>query len=147
MDPPQSRSAFVTKAPPDPRQPVSQNFGYPGSPSTGAPSTFRPNQPYSTYNTNSDPPPIRSPPHVDAQAQRQAFPFPQVSSQPPSVYPHTSGTRRFEPVNKFDDRRVPLGQDPQAPYNETVKRHLDVFDAELALNEVRLLVPRLNGLY
>ncbi|EXJ75955.1 uncharacterized protein A1O5_00463 [Cladophialophora psammophila CBS 110553] len=120
---------------PDPRQPVSQAFGYPGSPtSQQQPSNFRSSSLANTTftNHNEPAPPARSPqpyeppPRQQQQQQQQAFPpfgNPSSSNAPSStneVFQFTAGSK---PAN-------------EAQYNEAVKRHLESFDAEIGLNEI-----------
>lgn len=70
------------------------------------------------------------------ETTRPGYPFPDYTAAPAVSTPHTSNAFRFEPPNKQDAARNPFVKPDPVPYNETVKRHLDVYDAEVALNEV-----------
>ncbi|KIW80489.1 hypothetical protein Z517_07105 [Fonsecaea pedrosoi CBS 271.37] len=112
---------------PDPRQSVSQTFGYPGSPSSQQQSNFRSTALANTTFTNhNETAPSRSPQTYEPTRQPQPFaPFNNPASANAStsindVYQFTAGSK---PVN-------------EVPFNEAVKRHLEVFDVELGLNEI-----------
>ena len=121
----------------DPRQAVSQHFGYPGSPRTQQASTFRSssllNTSFTHANDNNIP---RSPKPFEAAAPQPPHPsFPQYNTQPTAdPYHFSAGTRGDESPRTF----TKPGSDAQ--YSDTVKRHLEVFDAEIGLNEVRMPV-------
>lgn len=70
------------------------------------------------------------------ESARPGYPFPDFPNNAPVGTPPTSNSFRFEPLNKPDGQRNPFVKPDPIPYNETVKRHLDVYDAEVALNEV-----------
>lgn len=67
---------------------------------------------------------------------RPGYPFPDYPAAPSAGTPQTANNFRFEPLSKPDGQRNPFAKPDPLPYNETVKRHLDVYDAEVALNEV-----------
>ena len=136
-----STSTYSSVSGPDPRQPVSQHFGYPGSPSAQPQSSCRSSALANTSFTNhNEPSQARSPkPYETSMSQLS---YPQYSSST-SNYPQTSEPFQFSAAPKPEDRPgsfVKLMNDAQ--YSETVKRHLEVFDAELGLNEVSLLPVR-----
>ncbi|KAF7507385.1 hypothetical protein GJ744_010702 [Endocarpon pusillum] len=59
------------------------------------------------------------------------------SNPPPSTYPSAPDYSRFNPAFKFDDRKQSIPRShPSQPYSDSIKRHLDIFDFEMALNEV-----------
>lgn len=69
---------------------------------------------------------------------RSPYAYSAPSSNPPSsTYPSAPDYSRFNPAFKFDDKKpsVPRSH-PVQPYSDSVKRHLDIFDVELALNDV-----------
>ncbi|KIW30150.1 uncharacterized protein PV07_05919 [Cladophialophora immunda] len=113
---------------PDPRQPVSQAFGYPGSPSSQQqPSNFRSSSlANTTFTSHNETAPTRSPQTYEPPRQQPAFP--QFSNPPSSNAPTTTN----EPF------QFTAGSKParEVQYNETIKRHLDVFDLEIGLNEI-----------
>ena len=80
---------------------------------------------------------FRSPYSTDAS--RPGYPFPDYHAQQTSLPPTSSNAYSFEQHPKIDESRTQFVKPEQRSYNETVKRHLDVYDAELALSEVRLL--------
>lgn len=75
----------------------------------------------------------------NAEPARPGYPFsdPHVSHAPSTPLASTAFT--FEHHGKNEEVRNPFAKPEHIPYGETVKRHLDVFDAALALNEVRIL--------
>ena len=121
----QSKPAF-TPISQESRPPVSQSFAHPASPRS-APSVFRPN-----FNSHNESAPPHSPVHPEHS--RQSYSFPSLSNQGPSGY--TSEPYRFSSNSKYQDQRPPFPRGPDMSYGDTVKRHLDVFDAELGLNDV-----------
>ena len=72
---------------------------------------------------------------------RPGYPFPDYPAAPSAGTPQTANNFRFEPLSKPDGQRNPFAKPDPLPYNETVKRHLDVYDAEVALNEVPKIYP------
>ena len=121
-----SKSSFTVVSSQDSRQPAPQNIPQPSSPRPGAPPLFQ-----SKYDAQTESAPPRSPIHPDHN--RQPYSFPSLTTQPSASYPRepyqfTGGSKYREPT--------PFAQGPDASYGEAVKRHLDVFDAELGLNEV-----------
>lgn len=78
--------------------------------------------------------PFRS--SFSTESARPGYPFPDFPSNTAINTPPTSNNFRFEPLNKPDVQRNPFVKPDPIPYNETVKRHLDVYDAEVALNEI-----------
>lgn len=124
----------------DPRQPVSQHFGYPGSPRSHAPPAFRSSSLTNTSFTNhNEHAPATSPQAYESA--KQAYPFPQLNNPAPSNIPPPHEPVQFGADAKNDLQRTPYPRAEDAQFSETVKRHLDVFDAELGFNEVRLSHP------
>lgn len=78
--------------------------------------------------------PFRS--SFSTETARPGYPFPDFSAAASAGTPPITNNFRFEPLNKSDGQRNPFIKPDPLPYNETVKRHLDVYDAEVALNEV-----------
>ncbi|OAP62147.1 hypothetical protein AYL99_04350 [Fonsecaea erecta] len=115
----------------DPRQSVSQAFGYPGSPtSSQQPSNFRSaSLANTTFTNNNEAAPARSPQAYEPLRQQQAVPQFGVPTT------STAGTTASE---TFHFSQFTAGSKPtlEVQYNEAVKRHLEVFDAELGLNEI-----------
>lgn len=112
--------------------PSSQPFS--SSPRVG-PTTHRPSDgSFSSVNRRRESSTVTSPYSTEPTARATPFPeyAPHSSSQPATTNPFT-----FEPSIKFDDTRNPFARvQPPATYGDTVKRHLDHFDAEVALSEV-----------
>ena len=125
-EPQQTKPAF-TPVSQESRPPASQSYAQPSSPRSVAPSTFRPA--FSAVNESAAP---HSPVHPEQP--RQSYSFPSLSNQPPTGY--TSEPYHFSSSSKYQDQRTPFPRGPDLSYGDTVKRHLDVFDAELGLNEV-----------
>lgn len=73
------------------------------------------------------------------QSARPGYPFPDYHTQQNPLPPPSLNAFSFEHQTKIDEPRTPFVKPESRPYNETVKRHLDVYDAELALNDVRCL--------
>ena len=82
-------------------------------------------------------PPFRS--SFSTETARPGYPFPDYPSAPSATTPQSS-TFTFEHHKQTDDTRNPFVKPDPLPYNETVKRHLDIYDAEVALNEVSIFV-------
>lgn len=78
-------------------------------------------------------------PSYATEATRPGYPFPDYYAQQPSLPSPSIDAFNFEHHAKIDEPRNLFVKPEPRPYNETVKRHLDVYDAELALNEVILL--------
>jgi hypothetical protein len=96
-----------------------------------APNSYNHSPHSNTYHPTDDAstrfPPYRSP---------YAYSAP-PSNPPPSAYPSAPDYSRFNPAFKFDDKKSAIPRShPVQPYSDSVKRHLDIFDVELALNEV-----------
>lgn len=72
---------------------------------------------------------------------RPGYPFSDHHVSHPPATPLPSAPFTFEHHGKTEEGRNPFAKPEQVSYGETVKRHLDVFDAGLALNEVS--IPRL----
>jgi hypothetical protein len=98
----------------------------PSSPRSGGTSSFRPHFP-----TPSESAPSHSPLHPERP--QQPYTFSSLSTVPP--HGHTSEPHHFSSGSKYD-HRPPLSRSAEASYGETVKRHLDVYDAEIGFNEV-----------
>lgn len=118
-------------APPDTRQPPPTSTI--GSPTPTSASHHRPSGPLSATTPQLDPP--RS--SYSTDSTRPGYPFPDYPPLHGSVVPPSSSSFHFEHHGKVDDSRNPFVKPDSVPYKETVKRHLDIYDAELALNEVR----------
>lgn len=88
--------------------------------------------PVSNYSHPSNTSPSRCPPYQTPN------PLSTVSSEPPSsTFPPAPDYSRFNPAFKFDDRKQSIPRShPSQPYSDSVKRHLDIFDIDMALNEV-----------
>jgi hypothetical protein len=84
------------------------------------------------HNASSNPSPNRFPPY------KSPYTFSASSSNPPSsTFPPVPDYSRFNPAFKFDERKPSIPRShPVQPYSDSVKRHLDIFDIEMALNEV-----------
>lgn len=98
-------------------------------------SSFRP-----PFPPNSEANAAHSPLHPDRP--QHAYPFPSFSNLPP--HGHTSEPHHFSSGSKYSDQRPSLSRPPDVSYGETVKRHLDVYDAEIGLNEVGYLLCLLD---
>ena len=127
-----SKPSFSSAPTAESRPVAPQTPAQPSSPRSVAPSTFRP-----SFNAQSETSVPRSPLH--GEQPRQPYSFPSLSTVPPSGY--TSEPYHFSSGSKFQDSRPQFPRGSELSYGETVKRHLDVFDAELGLNEVRWLHP------
>jgi hypothetical protein len=88
--------------------------------------------PHSNNYHSSDDTTARFPPY------RSPYAYSAPSSNPPtSTYPSAPDYSRFNPAFKFDEKKPPIPRShPVQPYSDSVKRHLDIFDVEMALNEV-----------
>ena len=66
------------------------------------------------------------------------YSYPTEPPNPPSAaFQPAPDYSRFNPAFKFDERKPSIPRShPVQPYSDSVKRHLDIFDIELALNEV-----------
>ena len=75
-------------------------------------------------------------------AYTSSYTYSTGSSNPPSsTFPSGPDYSRFNPAFKFDDRKQSIPRShPVQPYSDSVKRHLDIFDIEMALNEVRISI-------
>ena len=59
------------------------------------------------------------------------------SNPPSSTFQPVPDYSRFNPAFKFGERKPSIPRShPVQPYSDSVKRHLDIFDVEVALNEV-----------
>lgn len=131
------KSAPVDKPPiassTDPRQPVSQHFGYPGSPpSQPPPPAFRSSSLANTsFSNHNDHLPATSPRSYDAP--KPPYSLPQFGPSPSSngPLPHEAG--------QIGAKSAPFPRAEDVQFSDNVKRHLDVFDAELGFNEVGLI--------
>lgn len=114
---PQPRSAHPAPTNPYNQSPHTKNY----TPSDTSPSRFPGYQSPYTYSTGS-------------------------SNPPPSTYPSAPDYSRFNPAFKFDDRKPSIPRShPSQPYSDSIKRHLDIFDIEMALNEVCICIYLLVG--
>ncbi|KIX07564.1 uncharacterized protein Z518_02217 [Rhinocladiella mackenziei CBS 650.93] len=131
-----TRSSMSAGTAPDPRQPASQHFSYPTSPRSHPPSSFRSSSLTNTsFNNHNEHPPARSPQAYEQP--RPPFPFPQIANPAPSNYPPAHEPFQFSAGQKPEDTRGPHPRpDSDIHYSDTVKRHLDVFDTEMGLNEI-----------
>lgn len=93
------------------------------------------------YNLSSDTSPSRFPPY------RSPYVYPTGPSNPTSsALPTTPDYSRFNPAFKFDDCKPSIPRShPVQPYSDSVKRHLDIFDVEMALSEVCMDNHRSTG--
>lgn len=132
-----TRPTFSPTSNPDPRQPVSQHFGYPGSPRSHPSTAFRSSSLTNTsFNHINEPQPPRSPPAFEQP--RSGYSYPQYNSGPQQTFSSAPESFQFTAGPKPDEHRAPYSRPGHdAPYGDTVKRHLDVFDTEMGLNEVR----------
>lgn len=73
-----------------------------------------------------------------AEPARPGYPFSDRHAPPASSTPLPSTAFTFEHHGKSEGLRNPFAKSESVPYGETVKRHLEVFDAGLALNDVSL---------
>ncbi|KAJ9602292.1 hypothetical protein H2200_013147 [Cladophialophora chaetospira] len=131
-----STSAFPPVSAPDPRQPVSQHFGYPGSPHPSQASAFRPSSLANTsFNNHNEVPPPKSPRTYDPT--RQQMPFPAFSNPDTSNYTPANEPFRFSAGPKPEEARAAFPKPgTETQYSDTVKRHLDVWDATMGLNDI-----------
>ena len=84
------------------------------------------------YHSSADTSPTRFPSYRSPYAYSAGS-----SNPPPSTYPPAPDYSRFNPAFKFDDRKQSIPRShPSQPYSDSIKRHLDIFDIEMALNEV-----------
>ncbi|EXJ64981.1 hypothetical protein A1O7_01320 [Cladophialophora yegresii CBS 114405] len=130
-----SKPAFPPVSALDPRQPVSQHFGYPGSPRTQPSSAFRSsslsNTSFTTHNEVSQ---AKSP--RTHEPPRQQMPYSAFNNAAPTTYPATSEPYQFSAGPKPEEQRAFPKPVNETLYSDTVKRHLEVFDAEMGLNEI-----------
>lgn len=93
------------------------------------------------FHLTSDETPNRFPPY------RSPYAYSASSSNPASAtYPSVPDYSRFNPAFKFDDRKPSIPRShPVQPYSDSVKRHLDIFDIEMALNEVCMIFYHLKS--
>lgn len=90
-------------------------------------------------NSHIDTPSFRTP--FAADSNRPGYPFPDYyNTSQPNHAPPTSDTFKYEHNGKFKDSKLSFKPHP-VPHSELIKRHLDIFDAELALSEVCLPLP------
>lgn len=89
------------------------------------------------YNPSANTSPDQFPPY------RSPYTYSVGSSNPPSsTFPPAPDYSRFNPAFKFDGGKQSIPRShPGQPYSDSVKRHLDIFDIEMALSEV-LIVRR-----
>ncbi|KIV94645.1 hypothetical protein PV10_02392 [Exophiala mesophila] len=123
----------------DTRHSVSHHFGYPGSPRSHAPPSFRSSSLANTsFGGHNEPPPTRSEPAFEGQ--RNGFAFSQYNKPTPAGFPPPPPSHepyQFTAGSKPEDPRPPHSQPgSESTYGDTVKRHLDVFDAEMGLGEI-----------
>ncbi|KIW17650.1 hypothetical protein PV08_04845 [Exophiala spinifera] len=120
----------------DPRQPVSQHFGYPGSPpSQPPPPAFRSSSLANTsFSNHNDHLPATSPQSYDPP--KTQYPLPQFGASATSNVPVQHEPVQFGAGTKGDLSRPPYSRPDDIQFSDSVKRHLDVFDAELGFNEI-----------
>ena len=132
-----SQPAFPQVSAPDPRQQVSHHFGYPGSPRPQQSSTFHSSSLTNTSFISPNELSQAKSPRI-SEPSRQHIPFPALSSTSSSSFPPTSEPFQFSAGPKPEAQRESFAKpSTEQQYSDTVKRHLEVFDAELGLNEVR----------
>jgi hypothetical protein len=111
-------------------EPLSQSahhHAFPQSPRHG------PGQSSSHYTNGYDTAPTQSP-HT-YPTPRSSFPFSSGSyPPPPRSYQQPEAVAKFEHTPRLDEHRSSFSKD--APYSESVKRELEVYDAETALKEI-----------
>lgn len=113
------------------------------------PSTFRstPKSPRSTtypqYSPSYHPSPhtkdFGPPPNVSPRPPQQSpYSYSMNSAETPSALGPGSEPNRFSPPMKYENGRPPAPRAPLPPssYGTAVKRHIDTYDAECALNQV-----------
>lgn len=83
---------------------------------------------------NRDPAVPRSPREYDPHC---SFPYQAQFSNVPGSFLHPGEVYQFGKADNAEDPKQSFARTPSGPaYSEAVKRHLEVYDAELALNEV-----------
>ena len=108
-------------------------FPPPASPRTSAPSSFHANPlASSTFNARVEPQPPRSPPHIEQS--RPPYSFPPIQKPPPSTY--SNEPYQFAAASNLHEQRPPFPQGPDASYDHTIKRHIDVHEAAKDLSDV-----------
>ena len=146
---PRSNHYNHNRSPPGNSQPPEMRPKATGSPlaqtKSGVTHYQAPSPAYHQYQTHRSPPPTT--PNYAPSSYQPAYAYP--ASDPP-VNAYTSAippqaVRR--PANIELDRaeeiRIATARDspaPRAAYGESVKRHLDIFDIETSLNEVRIIL-------
>jgi hypothetical protein len=130
--PPASNSTL--EMPPKPAAPM--GFPQQPSPRSAGQSAFHSSQLLgSSFSNTVEAPRPRSPPPAPAEAPRQPYAFSSLDSR----NGYSNEPYQFTAGSKLPDARSGLPR-AQEPYGDTVKRHLEVFDAELGLNEVCSLI-------
>ncbi|RMZ91660.1 hypothetical protein DV736_g1104, partial [Chaetothyriales sp. CBS 134916] len=138
--PPTFRDGIFTSQPPSaslsaesqPKPPHLQAFTQPPSPHSNGPPPFRSSSLVnSTFNGHSEQPPQRSPQQAESSQHSHSYSS-QISSAPA---PYSTEPYLFTAGSKPQEK-VPPFQRTSEPYGDTVKRHLEIFDAEAGLNEI-----------
>ena len=135
-------AAFAMINSTEPRSQTSQGFGMARSPGfstsfipPGYSSIHRPQPPHHGST------PAPSPRNLGHHRSSFAFST-QMSNPPASKFPSTGDAARYNPTSRFDEAQAfHPHSGVGTSYGESVKRHLDVFDTELALNEVLSAMP------
>jgi hypothetical protein len=105
--------------------PPSTNFEAPGPPPAAAMNQYS----YPQYPPNY---PLSAP---APSASNSAYPPSNSTYSAPPRYPPPSSWRDNPELARLEEKKI--GRSSLAPYGESVKRHLDSFDLEASLNEVR----------
>lgn len=79
-------------------------------------------------------------PSYSTEPVRPGYPFSDHHAPHVSTTPIASTAFTFEHHGKSEETRNPFAKPEHIPYGETVKRHLEVYDAALALSEVSCLI-------
>ena len=129
----QPKPSFMAINNVEPRPPLSQVFGPVQSPRfPPGPSHTSGHHSFSDSYVSHDAAPLRSPSGFGVTRSPITF---QHGNPPPPAFPYSGDP--FLATKTEDQRFSSVRNGPGAPYGDSVKRHLDVYDVELALNEVR----------
>lgn len=146
-EPARSQPAFPPINPTDAPPAILPNFSTQSPKSRSAcpvpPNTYNQSPHLTQYTPPSETSPRRCP---SFQAPHSLSTVP--SDSPPSTFRPPPDYSRFNPGFKFDNGKpyIPRSH-PTQPYSDSVKRHLDIFDMEMALNDVCINSVRDVGLW
>ncbi|RMZ77102.1 hypothetical protein DV737_g4524, partial [Chaetothyriales sp. CBS 132003] len=125
-----SNTSLSTESQPKP--PHLQAFTQPSSPHSNGPAPFPSSSLVTcTFNGHTEQPPQPSP--AQAESSRHSHSYSSQISTAPA--PYSSEPYLYTAVGKPQESLPPFRRSSE-PYGDTVKRHLEVFDAELGLNEI-----------